>query len=222
MLTVCNELGDKKNDCSLGLLIMEDVNNTGRDGLLAVKKLELEHSLREKYGQPERSELKALHPVNIYASYYKKFGYTYHVLPQLESLLKGKAIPDGLPLVKAMFMAELKNMLLTAGHDLDKIIAPVKFVVATGQESYISINGRKVTVIPGDFALSDQAAAISSILRGPDQRTAITERTRRVLYTIYAPAGIKQQLISQHLNDIESYVKTFSAEAITSYKRILP
>lgn len=42
---------------------------------------------------------------DAYILYYKKFGYTYHVLPQLESVIKGKTIPFGLPLVEAMFIA---------------------------------------------------------------------------------------------------------------------
>lgn len=224
-----NELGDKKSDCSLGLLIVEGVRNTACSNRpdaviidrLAAAKHDLQYSLRGKYGQTDRSGLKALHPMDIYVSYYKKFGYTYHVLPQLESFLKGKAIPGGLPLVEAMFMAELKNMLLTAAHDLDKIKAPLKFVVTTGQDTYQSISGRDVTAVPGDFAVSDQEAIISSILRGPDQRTAITEQTSRVLYTVYAPPGVEYQLVSRHLDDIESYVRLFSEEAVTGLKRLL-
>jgi DNA/RNA-binding domain of Phe-tRNA-synthetase-like protein len=220
MLIVHNELGDKMNDCSLGLLIMEGVKNTAYNDCFAAIKHNLGSSLRGKYGQAARSELKALYPMDIYVSYYKQFGYTCHILPQLESFIKGETVPDGLPLVEAMFMAELKNMLLTAGHDLDKIKGSLRFIVTTGQESYTSISGKDVTAVPGDFALSDQESVISSILRGPDLRTAITEQTSRVLYTVYAPSGVKQQLIFQHLNDIESFVRTFSEESITSLKHV--
>lgn len=220
MQIIQNELGVRSRECSLGLLIMEYVQNTDPDDRLSGIMHDLESSLREKYAQTTRSELKALHPIDIYVPYYKKFGYTYHVLPQIESVIKGKTIPDGLPLVKSMFMAELKNMLLTAGHDLDQIKAPLRLMVSTGQEGYQSLNGRNVTGISSDIMLSDQEAAISSILRGPDLRTAITEKTNRVLYTVYAPSGVEQQLIFQHLNDIESYVRFFSEKAITSLKHI--
>ncbi len=58
-------------------------------------------------------------PLPAYASYYRAFDKTYHVLGQLKSVaVKGKAIPSVAALVEAMFIAELHNGLLTAGHDL--------------------------------------------------------------------------------------------------------
>jgi len=215
-----NELGDQRNNCSLGLLIMECAQNMDPDNKLTVIKRNLEASLREKYAQATRSELKATHPMDVYVSYYKRFGYTYHVLPQTESIIKGKTIPDVLPLVEAMFIAELKNMLLTAGHDFDKIKIPLRLTLSTGQESYLSLSGRDVTAVSGDFMLSDQRGVISSILRGPDLHAAITEQTNQVLYTVYAPLGVEQHLIFQHLNDIESYVRAFSERAVTSFKHV--
>jgi len=220
MSMIQNELGVKAKDCSLGILIMEGVQNAACGDRLAAIKHELEHSLREKYGQATRSELKALYPMDTYVLYYKKFGYTYHVLPQLESVIKGKAISDGLPLVEAMFLAELKNMLLTAGHDFDQIKSPLRFTVSTGQESYASLSGRDVTTIAGDIMISDQQGIISSILRGPDLRTAITDQTSRVIYTVYAPSGVAEQVICQHLSDIEFYVRECSVKAVTCFKEV--
>ncbi len=88
-------------------------------------------------------------------SYYKKYGYTYHALPQLESVIKGKAIPGGLPLVEAMFMAEVKNMFLTAGHDYDKTRAPLSLRISTGDESYTTMNGKDVTTISAESCRYD-------------------------------------------------------------------
>ncbi|MPN07504.1 hypothetical protein SDC9_154774 [bioreactor metagenome] len=142
------------------------------------------------------------------------------MLPQLESVVKGKKIPEGLPLVEAMFIAELQNMLLTAGHDLDQISLPLRFSVSTGQESYLTLSGREVTAVAGDLMFSDRQSVISSILRGPDRRTAITEGTSRVLYSAYAPPGVEQELTMKHLNDMEGYVRLFSKEAVTTVKKI--
>ncbi|MGE4485384.1 MAG: phenylalanine--tRNA ligase beta subunit-related protein [Oscillospiraceae bacterium] len=219
MIAIQNELGNKAKDCAIGVLVMENVSSIPGDKLKFIK-LELENSIREKYRQASRGDLKALHPMDTYISYYKKFGYTYHVLPQLESVIKGKAIPDVLPPVEAMFMAELKNMLLTAGHDLDKIKAPLRFMRSTGNEAFISLGSKTVATIPGDIMISDQESVISSILRGPDLRTAITEHTSRVLYTVYAPAGVNEQAVQRHLGNIESYVRAFSEDAATSFMHI--
>jgi DNA/RNA-binding domain of Phe-tRNA-synthetase-like protein len=181
---------------------------------------ELGSTLRSKYSQANREELKALHPMDAYVLYYKKFGYTYHVLQQFESVIKNKPIPVGLPSVDAMFLAELKNMILTAGHDLDKIKAPLSLRVAEGSESYTSLSGRTVMTIPNDIMIADQEGVISSILRGPDLQTAITARTTRVIYTVYAPPEVEEQLVSNHLKDIEAYVKIVSEKSVTRLSRV--
>lgn len=111
-------------------------------------------------------------------------------------------------------------MLLTAGHDLDKINVPLSLRVSTGSESFTAINGKNVTTIPEDFMIADQTAVISSILRGPDLRTAITESTRRVIYTIYAPFGVEEQLVREHLRDIETYVHLVSEKSITCLNKV--
>ena len=68
-----------------------------------------------------------------YRDYYKRFDKTYHVQLQLESLLfKGKSIPSVAGLVDAMFMAEMKDWLLTAGHDLDSLQLPLRLEATTG------------------------------------------------------------------------------------------
>jgi DNA/RNA-binding domain of Phe-tRNA-synthetase-like protein len=214
-----NEAGDAAR-CSIGILVIESVQNVSSEDKLMPVKQELEGMIRSKYCQATRVDLKTLHPMDSYISYYKKFGYTYHVLPQLESVIKGKPISSGLPLVEAMFMAELKNMLLTASHDLDKIEAPLSLKASTGRESFTTLSGHDVITIPNDIMIADQEGIISSILRGPDLRTAITEQTTRVIYTVYAPFGVEEQLVREHLRDIESYVRIVSEKSVTCLNQV--
>lgn len=209
-----NEVGGMSK-CSIGILVMENVENGSFEDKQMSVRQELEDRIRSKYAQATRGDLKALHPMDVYISYYKKFGYTYHLLPQLESVINGKPIPSGSPLVEAMFMAELKNMLLTAGHDFDKIVAPMSLKVSTGSESFTTLSGHNVITIPNDMMIVDQEGIISSILRGPDLRTAITAHTTSVVYTAYAPFGVEEQLVYAHLRDIESYVRIVSEKAVT-------
>ena len=42
---------------------------------------------------------------------------------------------------------------------------------------------------PGDMMICDARGIISSIVYGPDQRTRITPKTTRVLFTVYARPG---------------------------------
>jgi DNA/RNA-binding domain of Phe-tRNA-synthetase-like protein len=68
--------------------------------------------------------------------------------------------------------------------------------------------------------MADQAGVISSVLYGPDQRTQITPATRRVLFAVYAPAGIGEQAVVQHLQDIRDNVLTVSPTAQVELLRV--
>jgi DNA/RNA-binding domain of Phe-tRNA-synthetase-like protein len=152
--------------------------------------------------------------LRAYAEYYRQFKKTYHIQLQLESIvLKGKLIPRVAALVEAMFMAEMKDMLLTAGHDLDILQLPLSLDVATGTEQYTLLRGEPQTLKAGDMMISDQAGVISSIVYGPDQRTQITPETRNVIFTVYAPPGIREQDVAQHLQSIKENVLLFAPQA---------
>ena len=110
-------------------------------------------------------------------------------------------------------MAEIKNVLLTAGHDLDTLQLPLTLDVTNGTESYTVMRGENQIVKAGDMMISDQTGIISDIIYGPDQRTQITESTRNVVFTVYAPAGIEETLIMQHLQDMRDYVLVIAPEA---------
>ena len=177
--------------------------------------------LRARYGGLDRSQLLALPNLQVYDAYYKRFKKTYHVQLQLESIVfKGKSIPSVAALVEAMFMAEIKNMLLTAGHDLDSLQMPIRLDVTRGDEVYTLMRGQPQQVKPGDMIISDNLGIMSNIIYGPDQRTQIQPGTRNVIYTTYALAGIRVQTISEHLQDMQGYVRLFAPQASTEMLQI--
>jgi DNA/RNA-binding domain of Phe-tRNA-synthetase-like protein len=129
--------------------------------------------------------------------------------------LNGKSLSGGSRIVTAMFMAEVKNMLLTAGHDMSAIELPIHIRIGTTQEKFIDIRGVEKSTIEGDMIMVDGKGVISSILLGPDARTKLTPTTRDVLFAVYAPAEVDFEATFSHLKDIENYVKVFSPEAET-------
>lgn len=199
---------------AVGVLALGDVTNPAAHAELDRQKEALEGALRKQYGGYGRQELRALPSIAPYVAYYKRFKKTYHVLQQLESVaVKGKSIPRTATLVEAMFMAELKNQLLTAGHDLDVLQAPVGVTVAQGDETYAGISGRELGTKTNDMMITDAAGILSSIVYGPDQRTKISPTTNRVLFTIYAPAGIDRQMLANHLTDLKNYAQIINPQA---------
>ena len=110
-------------------------------------------------------------------------------------------------------MAELDNLLLTAGHDWERIKAPITLGIGQGSEKYMTLNGKEVNVKPGDMFIADTAGILSSIINGPDQRTNITPNTQRAFFTVYAPPGIGEPAVRKHLQDIQAYVLLIAPEA---------
>ncbi|HXD10000.1 MAG TPA: hypothetical protein VN653_08060 [Anaerolineales bacterium] len=197
-----------------GVLVMRNASNPAHHIELEKRKTELEEGLRVQFAGQDRAAI-ARHPVlQIYSEYYKRFKKTYHVQLQLESIvLKGKSIPTVASLVECMFMAEVKNMLLTAGHDLDTLQLPLILDVTQGTESYMVMRGENQIVKAGDMMISDQAGIISDIIYGPDRRTQITAETHNVVFTVYVPAGIEEQVIVKHLEDMRDYVTVIAPQA---------
>ena len=215
MLVATEEWKTTYPGASAGLLVMEKVANPASHPELDRHKTELEVRLRERYGRQTRAELVALPTLQAYAEYYARFKKTYHVQLQLESLaLKGKPLPSRAALVEAMFMAELENHLLTAGHDAAEVASPVHVDVSRDGESYVAFNGQSQLLKPGDMVMRDARGVISSVLNGPDQRTRIRSETDRAIFAVYAPPGIGSVRVAEHLAAIAANVRVVAPSAV--------
>ncbi len=208
-------------DAHAGVLVMRDVANPPSLAELEKRKIALEQELRARYAHQDRAALTQLPVLQAYAAYYRRFKKTYHVQLQLESIVfKSKSIPGVAALVEAMFMAEVKNLLLTAGHDLDALHLPLTLDVAQGNERYTLLRGEEQELKAGDMLIRDEAGVVSSIVYGPDQRTAINAQTRNVVFTIYAPAGIGEETILSHLHDLQGNVLLVAPDARTELLQV--
>jgi DNA/RNA-binding domain of Phe-tRNA-synthetase-like protein len=197
-----------------GVLVMRGAANPAEHAGLQARKARLEAALRERHAGQDRAAL-AQHPtLQAYAAYYKRFKKTYHVGLQLESVvLKGKSLPNVAALVEAMFMAELEDLLLTAGHDLDTLRLPLTLDVAKGDETYTLLRDDEQALKAGDMYIRDGAGVVSSIVYGPDRRTQIRPETRNVVFTVYAPPGIGAEAVEAHLRNLEANVRLVAPEA---------
>jgi DNA/RNA-binding domain of Phe-tRNA-synthetase-like protein len=201
---------------AIGILAMKGARNPPVHEKLADLSEQVEAGLRERFAAGGKEALTADPVMTAYARYYKRFRKTYHVVLQLESVIwKGRRIPSIGALVQAMFMAELKNGLLTAGHDLERVVFPIRVGVATGAESYVGMGGEERQPKQDDMMISDANGVISSIIHGPDARTAIGPDTTDLLFTTYAPNGVGLERLHAHLEDIQRFVIVVAPEART-------
>jgi DNA/RNA-binding domain of Phe-tRNA-synthetase-like protein len=196
-------------DAHVGVLVVDRVHNRAPSNALDRYLVKLQADLRRRYAGADRAALAALPTVSAYQQHYRAFGQTYHLLGQLESVaLKGRALTSpGGPLVTALFAAEIDNLLLTAGHDADVVVGDLEVDASRGGEEYVGMGGREYVLKSGDMLMRDGEAIISAVLTGPDWRTRLQPSSTRALYVTYTPAGIEEELLRRHQEDIVDLVR---------------
>lgn len=203
---------------AVGFLAMRGVTNPSGHPALDDVKAALEADLRSRFGGMDRAALRETPPLPAYAAYYKRFGQRYHVAMQLESVAqKGKGLPGVAALVEAMFVAELRSLVLTAGHDLDAVTLPLRLDSGSGGEAerFIAPNGSEGSVKAGDMYVADGAGVLSAIITGPSASARIGPETSAALFVAYAPPGVPRDLLEAHLAEIEANVRLVSPGAET-------
>ena len=214
-LQISNEWKNTFPGATVGLLVIKNTINPQKSSALDNEMKNVENEIRNRFSDSGREGIRELNTIKAYTQHYKKFKKSYHVMLQLESVaLKNRNLPRISSLVSAMFTAELKNQLLTAGHDLSKLKLPIELNTSKGSESYIGMNGNAQKLNENDMYISASEGIISSIIYGPDKRTSITSSTKDVVFTVYGTAGISPEQINQHLEDISLYVSMISSESI--------
>jgi len=205
----------------IGVLLMGNVDNSKGSALLDREKKSLETRLHQKFAGFSRNEFSSIDVIRAYRNYYKRFKKSYHVQLQIESIvLKNMALPNVSPLVDANFMAEMDTLVLTAGHDADLLVHPVRIDVTKEDDAFVQMNGKTTQLKPGDMMMADNKGVVCTIIYGQDQRTPISHATRRALYVAYAPAGVAKEKVQEQLDLIRKYVILAAPEAIVEIKEI--
>jgi DNA/RNA-binding domain of Phe-tRNA-synthetase-like protein len=206
----------------IGLLEMSGVANGDPSPRLNERKREMEARVRERYRGFTRRDFLSLPVMAAYAQYYKRFDKTYHVLQQVESIVsKGKSLPNVSPLVDANFMAEVDTLVLTAGHDVDKLHGAISIDVSRDGDQLTQMDGTPKAIRAGDMIMRDAKSICCSILYGQDNRSPISVGTSHVLYVAYAPAGVPAAAVEAHLGAIEEHVRLVSPAAVREQQQLL-
>lgn len=199
-----------------GVLVLRNVSNPPQNAELSKRKGDWESRLRARFAGADRKALLALPELQAYDAYYTRFKKTYHIQLQLESIvIKGKSLPNVAALVESVFMAELEDLLLTAGHDADMLRPPITLETSAGNEVYTLMRGEEQTLKPGDMFIRDGEGVICSVIYGQDRRTQIRPETQHAVFTTYAPAGISSAAVKTHLERIRENVLCFAPDAAT-------
>lgn len=206
-----------------GILRIEDFSPTAQ-GIEEFKKIKEQElgKIREKYVAYERKEFSQNDPVGSpYVRYYKKFKKTYHVMHQLESILKGDNIPDGNPLVQVLFLAELKHAILIACHDMEQTEGDLTITTSRKGEEYLGAGEREVQLKENDIIMRDQKNILVSIIYGQDHNTRITERTKNALYLVDGVPGLSKESVKQTMEDMQKYLSILDPNVTILESKVL-
>jgi DNA/RNA-binding domain of Phe-tRNA-synthetase-like protein len=201
---VSNNLADYFPDLKVSTMEVRNLENKKVDESLEKEKRKIEADIRNNAKDYLESET-----IKKYSLFFKKFEKKYPIEYQIKSIASGKSFPSQYTVVEAMFMAELKNMYLTAGHDLDLIKGSLSTKITKGNEEYVNISGKEMKLKPEDIVSEDGFDIISSVLFGLDRRTMITEKTKNFLFFAYYPYGEENTKIRNHFEDIIKYIDIF-------------
>ena len=206
----------------IGLLEISGIENANAASSLDERKRSTEAKLRERYQDFTRQDFLALPVMSAYERHYKRFDKTYHVQLQVESIvLKGKNLPNVLPLVDANFIAEVETFVLTAGHDVAKLHEPIHIDVSREGDQMTQMNGVSKVIRAGDIIMKDADGICCSIIYGQDNRSPISADTNHVLYVAYAPVGVPAELVDAQLWKIVENIRVFSPTVIVEQHRLL-
>jgi DNA/RNA-binding domain of Phe-tRNA-synthetase-like protein len=207
---------------NIGLLEISGVDNRLPSAGLEQRKRQIETRLRERYQGYTRQDFQSLPLMSAYGRYYKRFDKTYHVLLQIESLvLKGKNLPDVSPLVDANFMAEVETLVLTAGHDVSKLHAPLRMDVSHAGDKMTRMGGSPKALQAGDMIMRDTRGVACSIIYGQDDRSGISAETTHALYVAYAPAGVPADSVQAQLDKILQHVHLFCPAGVLERQEVI-
>jgi DNA/RNA-binding domain of Phe-tRNA-synthetase-like protein len=206
----------------VGLLEVSGMRNDVACPALEARKREIEADVRARYGGLTRRELLALPVMAAYAAYYRRFEKTYHVQLQLESIAwKGRGLPDVSPAVDANFAAEVATLVLTAGHDADRLREPIVVDVSRRGDRIVQMSGSAKELRPGDMVMRDARGVACSIIYGQDDESPISPGSTHVLYVAYAPAGVPDSQVDLQLGRIEEHLRLCAPAVVVEQRRLL-
>jgi DNA/RNA-binding domain of Phe-tRNA-synthetase-like protein len=203
-------------DLKLGVLVINDVVNRDFDNALESRKRDAELFIRNNL-----LDFADLPRVKSYDRFYKKYEKKFPVEFQLKSIISGKSIPAVSVLVESMFLSELLNQVLVAGHDLSNLDGDLFLELAQGDEEYTKINGDKQVVKKDDIILKDSKGVVASVLYGPDSRTRVTCHTTSVAYVGYFVFDFSDEEIVKAMQEIADNVLLSNPDAKVGKVKII-
>ena len=126
-IKLSTKLRSKYSTVTFGSLLVSEVQNRRKFGGLEKNKRRLEQTIRQSSIKSHKDDI-----IDSYNEYFIRWGKTYPIEYQINTIKKGGNFPQISVLVDIMFLAELSNRILTSGHDADLFQGNLFFDVSEG------------------------------------------------------------------------------------------
>ena len=192
----------------MGLLEAQGLTGADTAGWGSLKTQETE-TFRHRLRDYNRKAASLTHPVSCYTRYYRRYGKSYPVQLQMESVvLKARDIKAACLAVETMFLAEVRHGLLVAGHDTSTLRGDFVLDAAAGGETFTTVSGQSRTLKADDLYLADGDVILSSVLEGQAQASSLTADSTDVLYCVYGVEGVTRTDMEAFFDDLRRYILT--------------
>ena len=85
-------------------------------------------------------DTKLLRQINEHKAFHEKFGKSYPIEFQVNSIREGKKIPTESVLRDILFVSEMEHYCIISGHDIESLHGDLTLGTSEGSEHYVKIN----------------------------------------------------------------------------------
>jgi DNA/RNA-binding domain of Phe-tRNA-synthetase-like protein len=136
--------------------------------------------------------------IEAYELFFRSFGYESPLTKHLK-----RTIQSGFPrynlMIDTHFMAEMCAGILVAVADYDRFDGALRLDVAEKGEPCLGLGKRAFETKAGEIVLRDEKDIVCVLCQGADEKTRVSENTRRVLFYAYAVPGVDKEPIQDGL-----------------------
>ena len=136
--------------------------------------------------------------IEAYERFFRSFGYECPLTKHLK-----RTIQSGFPrynlMIDTHFMAEMCAGILVAVTDYDRFDGALLLDLSREGEECQGLGKRKFQLKDQEIVLRDEQDVVCVLCQGADEKTRVSENTRRVLFYAYAVPGVDQGPIQEGL-----------------------
>lgn len=152
---------------------------------------------------------------NLYVRFFKKFKKTYPLVFQYESIaLKGRSFAMENPAAAVAFIAEMSTLMLSGAHDADRLEGDVTLFCPDEKIPFSGLTGAGLHTYPGDFCARDSGGIVFSLIAGADGRSAVSEKSRNVIYPVFGVPGMDCRRLRPAMEQLAFCARTLAPGAV--------